>query len=136
MKNEKPFKPHIVNAFYNWALEDNKTPYIQVNKKSDNVIPIHLENNDYIILRLHSDSVYNLVFSSDYINFLAYFNGEPFQLSIPYQNIRSIFCKENNYGLNFDSEENIYEQKSFSMDANDEILTVSPKLKIIKGGKE
>lgn len=136
MKKEKPFKPYIINAFYNWALEDKKTPYIKVNKNSDNIIPNHLKGNDYIILRLHSDSVYNLVFSTDHINFLAYFNGEAFQLAIPYINIRTIFCKENNYGLNFDIEENIYEQKLSSINENDDTLRVKTKLKIIKGRKD
>lgn len=136
---DKPFKPYIINAFYTWALEDKKTPYIKVAKNSENIIPKHLENNLFIILRLHNDSVYNLVFSADKLYFLAYFNDEPFQVCIPYSNIKSIFCKETNYGLNFDSDENIYEQKATS--PLDEYLSIEGhskrgSFKVIKGGKE
>ena len=61
--------------------------------------------------------------------------GFPYELKIPYQNIRSIFCKETRYGLNFDTEENIYEQKSL----NSEHETINDKQRVkftlIQGGK-
>lgn len=134
---DKPFKPYIVNAFYNWALENHTTPYINVSKSIDNVVPEYLKNNASIILRLHNDSVYNLVFSADNLYFLAYFNGEPFQVCIPYSNIRSIFCKETNYSLNFDIEENIYEQKNKNNHPPTTEDNLSQhKFKVILGGKE
>ena len=130
-----PFKPYIINAFYNWAIDDNKTPYIQVSKSHTNDVPSYLKDNDFLVLRLHNDSAYNLKFSIDSIEFLAYFKGFPYELKIPYQNIRSIFCKETRYGLNFDTEENIYEQKSL----NNEHETINDKQRakftLIQGGK-
>ena len=137
MNNEKPFKPYIVNAFYNWALDNNKTPYIQVSKDLNNKLPSYLKEQPFLIFRLHSDSINNLEFSENSLDFIAYFKGYPYEITIPYQNIRSIFCKENSYGLNFDIEENIYEDKNPNT-YNDFVNKKSNKTKLtlIEGGEK
>lgn len=98
----KTFKPYIVNAFYIWSLDINKTPLIEVVKSVKNKIPSFLEGKDNLVFNIHPTSVRNLIFSKDTINFEAIFNEEIYVISIHNESIKRLFHKEEEYEFDFE----------------------------------
>lgn len=114
MNNSKTFKPYIIHSFYTWALENYRTPHICIESYMVTINPPYSYESPYLTLKMHPDSIRNLIFSIDTLYFTTFFNGLPYAMEIPYSSIRKIFCKDTKYGFDFDSEDRIIEQKGIS----------------------
>ena len=126
MKNKNTFKPYLINAFFTWSIDSGLTPLIEIDVKK-NKLPICLSTQSMIILNIHTNSVRNLVFTKNLIEFEAKIKGTFYKLSIEHNNINKIFNKEDGYGLEFVHEENInigekltHKNKNFILIKNDE----------------
>lgn len=102
MNNQKTITPYIINCFYNWAMDNKKIPLLVIKKSEDNIMPSFLREQESITLHFYPHSIRNLIFSKDFLFFTTFFDTEPFHLTIPYVNIVKIFCKDDNYGINFE----------------------------------
>ena len=120
MKISSSFKPYIIHAFYIWALENQLTPFVHIYTDTNN----HVEDNDYI-LKMHPESIRNLIFAKDFLAFNTLINNSPTNFHIQYSQIKKIYCHENSYGFLFDNNDSITEIPSTK--------TISP-FKVIDGG--
>jgi len=74
----------LVNAHYNWMLEEGIAPQILVNTQHEGVIiPKHLKMNPTVILRITMAATSNLSFNETNMTFNAGFNGQLFACTIP-----------------------------------------------------
>lgn len=101
MTHDKTLKPYLIEAFYNWSLANNLTPLIEISEDYYNLLPEHVKRQSTVILNIHPDATYDLIFSKQNIEFEAVFSGENFRVKITYESIQKIFIKEDGYGLEF-----------------------------------
>lgn len=125
MNNSITFKPYLIHSFYIWSLENNRTAYFKLDKKHVSINPEYEIEDDTFTLQVHPTSIRNLVFSINSILFTTFFNGFPHTVEIPYSSIKRIFCKDTEYGFNFDDNNHITETQG----------TYKPVFSVIKGGK-
>lgn len=112
------FKPYIIHAFYIWALENNYKPHLHIDIEEQLIFP--KTSYPVSILKMHPESIKNLVFAKDYIFFNTNFDNKNHQIKIPYKTIRKIFCEHNSYGLIFDLNDSVSEQPSTEIEDNKE----------------
>lgn len=96
-------KPYLINAFYTWSMDIGYTPLLTVQKWNQNLIPEDLTHDKFIIFNIHPSAVKNLIFGKDIIEFEAMFSGKAQHISLHYKSIFSIYNKEDNYGLEFET---------------------------------
>lgn len=74
----------IINAHYNWMMEEGIAPQILVNTQHEGVIiPKHLKMNPTVILKITMAATSNLSFNETNMTFNARFNGQSFACTIP-----------------------------------------------------
>ncbi len=77
-------RPYIVQALYDWILENDCTPYILVNAFGDDVeVPQEHVKDGQIILNISPSAVQSLFIRSDAIDFDARFAGIPKRKYVP-----------------------------------------------------
>lgn len=123
MLYKKNLKPYMINAFYTWSIDLGLTPLIEIQKDCENNIPAELSDEDTVIFNIHPNATRNLVFGKEHIEFQAKFNGQSQQITILHTTISRIFNREDNYGLDFDTEES---------PSNKKLKKTKPALKIVK----
>ena len=104
MKHLNTLKPYLVNAFYTWAIDVNKTPLIEIAPYHKNILPEDLKNKENIVINIHPNAILNMILSKENMKFETIFLDENFNVTIYYESIRQIFCKEDTYGLEFEIE--------------------------------
>lgn len=101
-----PKKPFIFKMFYQWIVDSDCTPYINVDTQVDHVcVPKEHIKNHQIVLNISPHSVSDLVMENRYISFFADFSGEEQFVYLPMLSIAAIYAKENGEGIMFDGED-------------------------------
>ena len=78
-------KPYLFNAFYNWCLDSEWTPHLQVNARiAGVVVPVQHISNGNIVLNISPQAIRDLSLGAREISFMAMFNGQPEEVTIPY----------------------------------------------------
>ncbi len=95
-------KPYLIRAFYEWIVDNGKTPYIVVDATDkDAQLPLEYVEDGKIILNIAPQAIKNLNMSNDWIDFLARFSGKSIAIFIPPKAVLAIYAMENGRGMVF-----------------------------------
>ena len=98
-------RPYIVRALYDWILENDCTPYIQVNAFVDGVeVPQEHVKDGQIILNISPNAVQNLFIRNQAIVFDGRFAGIPKSVFVPIGAVMGIYAKESGQGMVFEAD--------------------------------
>jgi stringent starvation protein B len=101
-----PLKPYLIRSIYEWILDNNLTPYVQVDANhSTAVLPMQFVQDGRIILNLRPAAVEALCLGNDAIEFNTRFSGKSTYINVPIGAVLAIYAKENGKGMVFDAEE-------------------------------
>lgn len=99
-------RPYLVNAFYNWIVDNGCTPYLMVNALRDGVkVPEEFVKDGEIVLNVKPEAVRELVLGKRRISFQATFGGVEQELIVPVVAVRAIYAMENGEGMMFGDDE-------------------------------
>jgi len=94
-----------LRALYDWILENECTPYIQVNAfVADVEVPQEHVKDGQIILNISPVSVQNLFIRNQAIEFDGRFAGIPKRVFVPISAVMGIYAKESGQGMVFEAE--------------------------------
>lgn len=99
----KSNKSYIVNALYEWIVDNDCTPYLLVKSDYRGVdIPQELAINGQIVFNISMTATSKLVLDKTLISFDAIFKGEKRSIHVPMGAIIGIYAQENGEGMMFD----------------------------------
>lgn len=106
-------KPYLVRALYDWIVDNNLTPYIEVNASLKNVgVPPQYVKNGVIVLNIAPLVVNKFVLGKEALSFEARFEKGVLPIYVPIYAINAIYAKENGRGMIFPPEEAEFESES------------------------
>lgn len=99
-------KPYLVRAFYDWIVDNHKTPYVVViaDNPGTHVPKAYIEDGR-IVLNASPEAAVNIELTNHRFSFEATFSGEPFQVSFPMSAVVAIYARENGRGMMFGEDE-------------------------------
>jgi stringent starvation protein B len=101
-----PLKPYLIRSIYEWIVDNNFTPYIQVDANHPRaVLPMQFVQDGRIILNLRPLAVEALCLGNDSIEFNTRFSGKSTYINAPVAAVVAIYAKENGKGMIFDLED-------------------------------
>ena len=102
----KPRRPYLLRALYEWIVDSDEVPNILVDAEIDGVVvPIEHVRDGQIVLNISPQAVRNLHIGNDYVMCEGRFSGRSFELILPIESIRAIYCRDSGQGLAFDDED-------------------------------
>ncbi|MCE9677624.1 ClpXP protease specificity-enhancing factor [Shewanella sp. AS1] len=106
MKSMTPNRPYLLQAYYDWLMDNELTPHVVVDAFVPGTqVPQQYVKDGQIVLNIASGAVGNLQIGHDFIEFNARFGGVPQQVILPMASIIAIYARENGAGTVFDQEE-------------------------------
>ncbi len=106
MKPMTPNRPYILQAYYDWLMDNDLTPHVVVDAYVPGTqVPQQYVKDGQIVLNIISSAVGNLQIGHDFIEFNARFGGVPQQVILPMASIVAIYARENGAGTVFEPEE-------------------------------
>lgn len=98
-------RPYLIRAMYQWIVDNQWTPNVQVDANYPFVeVPQEFVQEGLIVLNIHPDAVINLQLGNESFSFQARFGGQERKLSFPPEAVLSIFAKESGHGMPFPPE--------------------------------
>lgn len=99
-------RPYMVRALYEWIVDNDFTPHIVVNARSEGTeVPQQYVNKDgQIVLNIAPRAVSSLDLGNKAVSFNARFGGIPTDIYVPCHAILGIYARENGQGMMFDFE--------------------------------
>lgn len=98
-------KPYLIRALYDWIVDNDWTPYIQVDAEWPGVeVPRQFVEDGTIVLNISPLATRNLVLNNDEIRFQARFQGEERIVRFPPGAVLAIFARETGQGMPFPPE--------------------------------
>lgn len=118
------FLPYLVRATYDWAVDNDMTPYLLVNTAYPGVIvPLTYVKDGKIVLDIAPRAVNHLKISNEVVEFEARFDSKISFISVPIPSIISIYAREDGCGMTF--------HPTLSIDmSNDDIMPNPDAVKI------
>jgi len=131
-------KPYLIRAVYEWVVDNNYTPYINVDTTNSLVeVPKEYVENDSITLDLSPESTDELLIENEVITCQARFAGKVHNLYIPILSVVAIYAQENNQGMAFPKEDEINgSEQHLSPPPTKKSKTKKLNLKVISGDKD
>jgi len=106
MKPMTPNRPYLLQAYYDWLMDNELTPHVVVDAYVPGTqVPQQYVKDGQIVLNITASAVGNLQIGHDFIEFNARFGGVPQQVVLPMAAIVAIYARENGAGTVFDQEE-------------------------------
>ena len=106
MKGMTPSRPYLLQAYFQWLLDNQLTPHLVVDATVPGTqVPVQYVKDGQIVLNVAPSAVGNLQMGNEYVEFSARFGGVPQQLILPMQAIVAIYARENGAGTVFDMED-------------------------------
>jgi stringent starvation protein B len=97
-----PSRPYLLNALYEWILDNNCTPYVAVNASYEGtIVPQEYVRGGQIILDINPSAVHKFAIGKEDMQFSARFGGVSRQLYVPIPAITAIYAKETGAGMVF-----------------------------------
>jgi len=97
-------KPYLINALYQWIVDNKCTPYVLVDAYRPGVeVPQDFVKEGQIVLNVAPQAVMQLSIDNQGIRFNARFSGIPMDVYAPLSAILGIYAKENGQGMMFDA---------------------------------
>ncbi len=99
---ETSTKPYLIRALYEWCSDNGFTPYIAVAVDERTIVPREFVRNAEIVLNISPLATNHLQIGNDLVTFQARFGGVARELSIPVENVISIYARETGHGMAFE----------------------------------
>jgi len=99
---ETSTKPYLIRALYEWCSDNGYTPYIAVAVDERTIVPREFVRNGEIVLNVSPLATNHLQIANDLVSFQARFGGVARELSIPVENVISIYARETGHGMAFE----------------------------------
>ncbi len=110
----KPLRPYLFNAYYNWIIDSDRTPYILVNAEYLNTdVPKEYINEGRIILSISPTAIGKYIADGEAISFDARFGGMLRDIYIPFGAMVALYAQETGDGVMFQEEE-YFSEESYS----------------------
>lgn len=120
-------RPYLVRAISEWIIDNHLTPYLLVAADGAQV-PEQYVKDGKIVLNISPVAVKGLEINNSDITFSARFDGSPFYLMIPIENVIAVYAKENGMGMLFPEEEAGIEEQT----GDKPRMQKAPHLKVVK----
>ncbi|MGB4497531.1 MAG: ClpXP protease specificity-enhancing factor [Methylococcaceae bacterium] len=99
-------KPYLIRSIYEWIIDNDLTPYVQVNANHPTaVLPMQFVQDGCIVLNLRPLAVEALCLGNESIEFNTRFSGKATYVNAPVAAVMSIYAKENGRGMVFEIED-------------------------------
>lgn len=120
-------KSYLIQALYDWIVDNGCTPYLVVSADYDSVsVPVEFVKDGQVTLNISPTAVPDLLMDKESVTFSARFAGVPRDIFVPCGAVLAIFAKENGQGMAFELEE-IKKPKAVPAKK-----TEKPTLKVVK----
>lgn len=98
-------KSYLVNALYQWIVDNNCTPYVLVDAYVRGVeVPQDYVKDGQIVLNIAPSAIGNLRIDKQGLAFNARFGGIPMDIFAPMKAVLGIYARENGQGMMFEPE--------------------------------
>ncbi|AEM48910.1 Stringent starvation protein B [Acidithiobacillus ferrivorans SS3] len=95
-------KPYLLNAVYQWCVDQGHTPYILVVVAYPGVsVPSGYEKDGRMILDVSPRACHSLNMADDWITFNARFGGVARTVDVPMAAVAAIYAAETQEGMGF-----------------------------------
>ena len=102
---QKPKRPYLLRALYDWIVDSDNSPYLLVAVDSDAVrVPSEYVSEGKIVLNIAPMAVRDLDLGNETIRFSGRFGGRPFPIEVPLSSVQAIYAKETGEGMMFEPE--------------------------------
>ncbi len=121
----KPLRPYLFNAYYNWIVDNNNTPYVLVNAEYLNTdVPKEYIKEERIILSISPTAIGKYIADNEAISFDARFGGMLRDIYIPFGAMIALYAQETGDGVMFQEEE-YFSEESYAA----RLESVKPEIK-------
>lgn len=94
--------PFLIRAIYEWIIDNELTPYLQVDATKDGVsVPRSFVEDGLIILNISPEATKKLELGDKVITFIARFNDNPIDIIVPVTSVTAVYARENGQGMKF-----------------------------------
>ena len=127
----KSSKPYLINALYEWIVDNDCTPHILV--KADHkgvVVPTEFVKDGQIVFNISMNAVSKLVLDKKLISFDGRFKGVQQSVHVPIGAVMGIYARENGEGMMFDLASEVPDEEEPVVPAAQE--KAKPTLRIVK----
>jgi stringent starvation protein B len=98
-------RPYLLQAFYDWIVDNGCTPYVVVDAYIDGVnVPQNYVSDGQIVLNVAPRAVTAFHMDREGIAFNTRFGGVPTDIYVPVRAITGIYARENGQGMVFQPE--------------------------------
>ncbi|WP_028357407.1 stringent starvation protein B [Brackiella oedipodis] len=94
-------KAELIQAWYNWCLDQGQTPHVVVRVDANCQVPQALVKDGVIVFNIGFTATKDFFISDEYISFEARFSGRAQQISVPIARCEAFFSRESQEGMNF-----------------------------------
>ena len=102
----KPQRPYLLRALYDWIIDSDETPYVLVDATiKDVVVPLEYVEDGQIVLNMGPSAIRDLVLENEFVMFNSRFGGRAFEIVLPMQSVKAIYCKDTGEGMVFPAED-------------------------------
>lgn len=102
-ENMTPVKPYLIQALYDWILDNDLTPLVVADSRVEGVrVPPSTIEDGKVVLNISMTATQGLVMEDDLITFSARFSGRSQTVVIPMAAVTAIYARENSKGMMFD----------------------------------
>lgn len=123
-------KPYLLRAFYEWIVDNHKTPYVVLNANYPGTrVPKQYVDNGRIVLNVSMTAVGAFVMDNVKLEFKASFGGVQHTILAPIAAVMAIYARENGKGMIFAEDE--VDEGGWEATPEHELVTTKPNL--IKG---
>lgn len=125
----KPLRPYLYNAYYQWLIDNDLTPYLLIKTDYPNVdVPPEFIRDNKIILNISPRSIGQYVINDESISFSARFQGMLRNIYIPFGAMEAIYAQETGDGAIF-QEEVFYSEENYLIRNEKEVSMKDEKQK-------
>lgn len=102
---QKPKRPYLLRALYDWIVDSDLTPYLLVVVDSDAVqVPQDYVSEGKIVLNVSPTAIRDLDLGLEFVAFSGRFGGRPFPIEVPMASVQAVYAKETGEGMMFEPE--------------------------------
>lgn len=95
-------KPYLVQAVYEWCVDQGYTPYIVVSVDEHCRVPQAYVRNGDIVFNIGPNAVKSFMMDREWIGFSARFNGVAQEVSFPIAAVSALYARETGEGMGFE----------------------------------
>ena len=102
MTNPVSTKPYLLRAIHEWCTDQGYTPHISVIVDANTLVPRQFVVDGQIVLNIGGEAAPQLSMGNEFITFMARFSGVAQSISIPVDNVVTIYARETGQGMAFE----------------------------------